>query len=100
LQKKIQRPVALQPPQQNDRLFLQQGKFTIHGGKINAENISIKIESIESIAGDSLLKITIPLVAKKSIEKELLFCGINEATLYPELEYQAKYLKEKWTFRL
>jgi len=96
-QRTIQTPIAVFPAQQNDRLFLQQGKFTIHGGKI-VDGVPI-IDSIliEDIAKDSLLKINIPSDEKYNIEEELKYCGINEATIFPELEYQTKQIKNNWS---
>ncbi|MCK9424602.1 MAG: FRG domain-containing protein [Ignavibacteriaceae bacterium] len=96
-QRTIQTPIAVFPAQQNDRLFLQHGKFTIHGGKIVDGDTVVDIIPIESIAADSLIKIKIPFDAKESIEEELFYCGINEATIFPELEYQSNQIKRKWS---
>lgn len=96
-QRTIQTPLAVYPAEQNDRIFLQSGKFTIHGGKIVDGNTLVDIISIETIALDSLIKIKIPSDAKSSIEEELFYCGITEATIFPELEYQANQIKRTWS---
>lgn len=85
------------PSHKNSRIRQQQGCFTFHGGKYfgNEEFIAMsKMEEKEK----SLVKIRITASNKEKILKELKLLGINEATLFPEMEYQAKQIKELYKY--
>jgi hypothetical protein len=100
LQREIEMPIAVIPPIQNDRIFLQKGVFTLHGGKKSciASNEPKKIEDLaRNNDGTHLAKIKIHSDAKNAIKEELDFYGINESTIFPELEYQSNYIKERWS---
>jgi len=48
-------------------------------------------------AGNSLMKITILAKNKRLLLKELEHLGIREATLFPEMEYQAREIKNLYS---
>lgn len=91
-EKDIERVVAVKVKQSNSRIIKQSGAFLIfgiNGNKLNPARISInwilnlKAKNVDfNINHDS----------KENILDELNVLGINEATLFPELEYQAEYL--------
>src|SRR5690606_22871596 len=88
----IERVVAVKVKQSNSRIIKQSGAFLIfgiNGNKLNPARISfnwilnLKATNVDfNINNDS----------KENILDELNVLGINEATLFPELEYQAEYL--------
>ena len=78
------------PKRINKRLITQQGCFTCHTGKIFHGMPYVKVN--DSFDGYSKSFI-VPKDHKKNILQELRLCGVYEATLFPELEYQTKYIK-------
>lgn len=91
--------VAFKAPHLNPRIRQQHGCFTFHGGMfINGEEF-IKVESMEQDqnAGRSLLKIKVLAKDKLTLLKELEYVGVREATLFPEMEYQAKEIKSQFS---
>ncbi|MBP2202010.1 hypothetical protein J3E07_001450 [Methanococcus voltae] len=93
------------PPHNNDRIIRQNGAFIIAGTK--TENMDEKIE-LEDLKKYKLKKcknslneefdksyFIIPAKSKKDILEELDLCNINKATLFPELEHQMNYIKNK-----
>jgi hypothetical protein len=92
---------AIVPPLNNERIKRQQGGFLLFGldieNQINpfqkeAFNIQLAIEQEEGLA-----KMIVVLPNdKKQILKELDAIGINHAFLFPELEHQASYIKDKY----
>ena len=94
------KPVAVYPYRLNDRLNVQGGTFTIHGGKkynyseddpipepIELDKLDDKVFTFCKIDGSK----------KKDIRDELFSLGIHEGSIFPELEYQSKYLTEQWS---
>ena len=94
-------PVAA--PLNNERIKRQQGVLVLFGirGK-ESENIYQKAafdlkSMVMSDADDDIDRsIIIPKEAKTSILWELDAIGINESFLFPELEHQATYIKQKF----
>ncbi|MBW3525869.1 FRG domain-containing protein [Shewanella sp. NKUCC05_KAH] len=85
--------IPYQPKVLNERLKLQHGCFTLHGGKISNGRILLPIYSMEeeqNTKGDRVQKVLIQNELKPLILKQLLKLGINEASIFPELEYQTK----------
>jgi hypothetical protein len=83
----------------NDRLVQQRGAFlfptaiNIKTGKdIKTSILSKAREDLEKEFGGFFI---IPAKNKKSIRKELDFFNVNEATLFPELEHQMKYIQSQ-----
>ncbi|EFW23715.1 FRG domain protein [Solobacterium moorei F0204] len=92
----IGKVVAVKVKQSNIRIIKQSGAFLIFG--INIEKMNPAMVPIKWIVDSSKEKIdfTINKDDKKLILKELDSLGINEATLFPELDNQARYLKNKY----
>jgi hypothetical protein len=108
--KSLAQPVAAFPLWKDARLQVQQGVFTIQGGKsyfsgyMNPEHrlpepkslfeIQQEARSAQCQTDDStfLISYKIPAQCKYSIERELRRLGINKGMLFPELESQAKYI--------
>lgn len=87
--------VPFKAPHLNPRIRQQHGFFTFHGGMFIDGTEFIPVVDMEqgSYAGDSLLKIKILAKNKNLLLKELEYVGIREATLFPEMEYQAQEIK-------
>ncbi|MEZ7744294.1 FRG domain-containing protein [Gemella sanguinis] len=94
--KDLEKVVAVKVKQSNNRIIKQSGAFLIFG--INVEKKNPATVPIDWIVNSSKEKIdfTIRKDDKKLILKELDTLGINEATLFPELDNQARYLKSKY----
>jgi len=84
------RTVAVAPIQNTDRIALQGGVFTLHGSRKN------DLEDVgRSGEPTPLACLVIPKDKKKSLLSELDRIGMNEMTLFPELEHTCAYLKQK-----
>ena len=92
----LEKVVAVKVKQSNNRIIKQSGAFLIFG--INIEKKNPATVPTDWIVNSSKEKIdfTISKDDKKLILKELDTLGINEATLFPELDNQARYLKSKY----
>ena len=115
---RLRMPVAVFPERANLRIDRQVGVFTLHGGKIpqRPETASvhddvigrpITIEELEAMKPKDdvqartwrrILKwLFIPKNKRAGIRKTLAQIGISEASLFPELDYQSRHLRERWT---
>ena len=83
------------PKRINKRLITQQGCFTCHTGKVFYGIQYVKINDSFDVYSKSF---TVSKDYKKNILQELQYCGIYEATLFPELEYQTKHIKSYCLF--
>lgn len=92
----LEKVIAVKVKQSNNRIIKQSGAFLIFG--INIEKKNPATVPTDWIVNSSKEKIdfTISKDDKKLILKELDTLGINEATLFPELDNQARYLKSKY----
>lgn len=87
------------PKRLNKRLVTQQGCFTCHTGKVLYNRQYVKVNDEFDKYSRSFI---IPAKFKSDILSELRYCGIYEAALFPELEYQTKHIKsyslfeQKW----
>lgn len=92
----IERVVAVKVKQSNLRIIKQSGSFLIFGingnKKLPAEIPNQWILNLELKGVD----FKIDNGSKEKIIDELNAVGINESTLFPELENQAKYLKKQF----
>ena len=77
---------AFFPMEVDTRMLLQQSCFTMHGPGIPIEALDYHDEI--------LIRWDIPRTAKADIRSELSYLGVNESTLFPDLEHLAKFLKE------
>jgi hypothetical protein len=87
--------VPFRSPHLNSRIRQQHGYFTFHGGMYIDGEEFIHVENMEEhpYLENSLLKLRILAKDKSVVLKELEYAGIREATLFPEMEYQAKEIK-------
>lgn len=83
-------PLALYPLRRVDRLTSQGGYFTIHGNNI------LPLEVIAKSETDLLRKILLPLSAINDAEKFLKLFGINDFTMFPDLDGLSSYLNRKY----
>jgi hypothetical protein len=80
-------PVALYPPQRDARLSAQRGYFTIHG---------YDIRPMDEIAPAMFHAIDLSQSAIKVVQTYLRSSGINEYTLFPDLEGLSRYLRIRY----
>jgi len=80
-------PAALYPPQRDARLSAQRGYFTIHG---------YDQRPLEEISPELVLAIDLQPKAVAEIRQELQDGGIDEYSLFPDLEGLSRYLKNKY----
>lgn len=101
--KDIEKVVAVKVKQSNNRIIKQSGAFLIFGinrEKTNPASVPEKwIVGSQSGKADNKIEIdfTIHRDYKKEILKELDILSINESTLFPELDNQARYLKNRYS---
>lgn len=77
------------PAKDNPRILKQDGAFIVSGLDASAEESNNKIRKF------IVLEITIPKDFKKQIREELEHVGINQASLFPEVDKVADYLRKK-----
>jgi hypothetical protein len=65
-------------------LIVQRGKFTIHGGRFGLN------QNVPTLLGIPILR-----EAKGQLRNELQRIGVDEMTLYPELEHSCNHLKRR-----
>jgi hypothetical protein len=92
----IQRNIFAMPALLNDRIIKQSGAFIITGliEYENAIRVSETLNAKRYRERDIVPIFAINSAAKFKIRKQLNLCDINEATLFPEIDRVAKYLKE------
>jgi hypothetical protein len=79
--------LAVRPKQTNRRILAQQGAFLIFGLR--------SVLEVSNNFGMMIEKIKVPAAAKGNLLKELDGININESTLFPEIEFAAKYIMSK-----
>jgi hypothetical protein len=82
-------PLAVKPRLSNRRLLAQQGAFLLFG-------LDTKLED-ENRYGFRIVRIGVPADAKPKIRESLDKIGINESTMFPEIESAARYIMSKVT---
>lgn len=78
----------VEPLKNNARISKQNGAFIICGQDFNSDRLKQRL--------NSLVVMKFEVINKKKILKELDALGINEATLFPELDKVAHYLKNSF----
>jgi hypothetical protein len=86
LQKKVQGPFALFPPRAHKRIFAQKSVFTLH---------VVNLKSIEDFFPGCVKKFDIPLDALDEANEFLNLAGINEYSMFPDLDGLGRYLKKR-----
>jgi hypothetical protein len=76
-------PVAVNPVWSSERLIAQKGTFTLHGPMFSLDKADVS----------SLVGIPIMKQYKKQLRFELRRVGVDEMTLFPELEHSCKHLR-------
>ncbi len=84
-------PLFIEPPETDNRIVAQRSMFTIHGKKKNA---FYEICSNEEFP--ELFQLRLSTKKAEYIKAELNSMGINEFTLFPDLEGLAKFLNWDW----
>ena len=89
-------------PHLNPRIRQQHGCFTFHGGKYFEGKEFVKFIGMEEhpYLEDNIVKLRIKSPDKNQLIHELKLSGIREATLFPEMDYQAKDIREKYTTKM
>jgi hypothetical protein len=94
----LERVVAVKVKQNNSRIIKQSGAFLLFG--INGHKINPASIPTEWILNYNLsdLDFRVPDESKSKILNELDTLGINESTLFPEMQNQAQYLKNYFIY--
>jgi hypothetical protein len=80
------RTVAIRPVWNSDRLMMQRGVFTLHGSHAF---------ELDDDQAPSLIGIPIPRDSKKRLRRDLDRIGVDEMTLFPDLDYASRNLKRR-----
>ena len=83
------KPIFVQTNKDNPRILKQDGAFVICGLDFNETDSNFKLKK------HVIKEIIIPLNAKKAILEELEQICISQATLFPEVDKVADYLRKK-----
>jgi hypothetical protein len=79
-------PVAVYPTHTARRISTQRSCFTIHGSDIDG------LEQLRQEPGAHMAKIVVPRAAVLGIREELLISGIDEVTIFPDLDGLGRFL--------
>ena len=98
----LQQNLPIYTRMNNERIKRQAGAFVICGTQLDSrEGISADSIMVKKAANlrlrfeqDAGVQYIVPGNNKAEIIEELDFMGINEAFLFPEVEYQSKYIRE------
>jgi FRG domain len=84
------RPVAVLPTHIARRISTQRSSFTIHGREQSG------LTEFHEGNDACLVKVMIPSYCVRSIQRELEASGIDEATIFPDLDGLGRSLSSKW----
>jgi len=99
----LNQPVAVYPPRNNPRITSQSGMFTLHGGDTFSAShksdygVPVSLEEINKNGPNVLNDFSVPAEKKRQIRNDLARLGVHQAALFPEFEYQARYIRQKWS---
>jgi len=79
-------PLAINPVWNSERLIIQKGVFTVHGARFSLDK-----GRVPSLAAVLILK-----EFKNQLRLELQRVGVDEMTLFPELEHSCTHLKRRY----
>lgn len=85
---RAEKPIAIKPPLQSDRIRAQKGVFTVHGNS-DIEN------QFEDSASNCFKKVILPAAAKEEARNFLLWANLDEFTIYPDIVGMAEHIKRK-----
>jgi hypothetical protein len=83
-------PIAVVPTHIARRISTQRSCFTVHG--IDEDGV----DKLQEIKNGPLLKIVIPAFKVQSIRRELERCGIDEITIFPDLDGLSRSVAARW----
>ena len=83
-------PLAIYPTHTTLRISAQRSCFTIHGSDVDS------LDSLAKKGSRYLVKVTIPKRYIRAIRKELEGAGIDESTVFPDLQGLGESLHLKW----
>jgi len=78
-------PIAVNPVLNSERLILQKGVFTVHGSRFDLDG-----EAVASLVALPILKEN-----KSNLRMELERVGVDEMTIFPELEHTCRHMIRK-----
>ena len=78
-------PVAVNPVWGSERIIVQRGTFTVHGSMFSLDKVMPKVPS--------LVAVPVFRELKARLRQELRRIGVDEMTLFPELEHSCRHLK-------
>ena len=78
-------PIAVNPVWNSSRLMAQKGVFTLHG----------TLKAIDAKQAPSLVAVLILREYKSQLAMELERIGVDEMSIFPELEHACRFLKHK-----
>jgi hypothetical protein len=81
--KKDTYPVAVNPVWGSERIIVQRGTFTLHGSTFSLDNANVS----------SLVALPLFREWKPRLRQELRRLGVDEMTLFPELEHACRHLR-------
>jgi len=76
-------PLAVHPVWGSERIIAQRGTFTLHGSMFSLDKLEVS----------SLVAVPIFREHKSRLRSELRRVGVDEMTLFPELEHSCRHLK-------
>lgn len=82
------RAIAVDAPEIDNRMLVQQAACTIHGGRT-------PLEKLEEFSGGDFVKFIISAELKERIKKYLELRGFTHDRLFPDLHHLAQELREK-----
>lgn len=77
--------IAVNPTWNSDRLMLQKSVFTLHGARFD----------LDKDQAPSLVAVPILRESKPSLREELGRVGVDESSIFPELEHTCNFLKRR-----
>lgn len=83
---KIEKPLAIRPSLQSDRLHAQKGVFTIAGSLPTG---------FETAAGSCFRKVILSSKAKPEAREFLKWANLDEYTIYPDIVGMARHIRRK-----
>ena len=75
--------IAINPSWNSERIMAQKGVFTLHGTEFD----------LDDQQAPSLVAVPILREAKKTLRQDLERIGVDEMTMFPELEHACRFLK-------
>ena len=84
-------PIAVLPGHFDKRIGAQRSSFTVHGS-----DPAGLTKAAAATGNDGLTKITIRGSAIRTIKRSLDTCGIDETTIFPDLEHLSRVVEYRW----